>query len=243
MTTELVVPSELEREIASEDPAIDELDMEGRRVVGAVYRHRARSEMTAAVVFTEMTGDLFSLGAHPSVTFLAANAVSEEMLHSEVCRRVAERYLGEAVPLPSPRPFEPMRFGDCPESVNRTLRVVLSCCISESIGSAVLSASLSAARARGVRAALRYLLSDEIRHARLGYAHLASPLVDDDQREHVRRALPTLLRVTREAWYGTDAGLPDSPPPGHGCLSRAELHDVVEDAIANLVVPGVSATL
>lgn len=220
---------------------MDSLGDGDRRLVGGVWRHRATSEMTAAVAFADLTRDLFATPAEPTVRFLAARAITEEMLHAEACRKLAGRYLRADVPVPAPRVFEAARFGDCPESVNRTLRVVLHCCVNESIGSAMLSACLAGTEYPAVRAVLKFLLKDEIDHARIGYGYLSSRLVDEEHRAHVRRATPTLLKLARDTWYAPDAGLPESAPPGHGCLGKDDLRNVVEDAISNLVLPGLEA--
>jgi hypothetical protein len=241
MTSALGVSAELIRAIEAQDPELDALDIGVRTLVGRVWCHRAASEMTAAVAFADLARDLFASPADPAVRFLAARAVTDEMTHADACRRLAARYLREDVPLPAPREFEPARFGDCSEPVNRTLRVVLQCCISESLGSAMLGECFAHAERPAVRAVLKFLLTDEIDHGRIGYGYLASPLVDDEHRAHVRRAIPTLLAVAREAWYAPDAGFPESVPEGHGCLGRDDLRRVVEDAISNLVLPGLAA--
>jgi hypothetical protein len=241
MGTSFGVSGELERVIDSSDPGIDALEHADRLVIGAVWRHRAESEMTAAVAFAELTRDLFAVPAEPAIRFLAARAVTDEMLHADACRRLAARYLRTEVPVPAPRAFQAARFGDCPEPVNRTLRVVLHCCINESIGSAMLAACRDASHRPAVRAVLKYLLTDEIDHARIGYGFLASPLVNDEHRAHVRRAVPALLHVTRDAWYAEDDGFPESVPEGHGCFGRVELRAVVEEAITDLVLPGLAA--
>lgn len=233
----------IERVLDAEDPVIEELSTDERRVVGAVWLHRAESEMTAAVGFSDLASDLFAEPAAPHVRWLAVRAAADEMRHSEICRRVASRYLGSTPALPSPRRYESARFGDCPEPVNRTLRVVLQSCLSETVGSAALLALLDRARGPIVRAALRQLLRDEIDHARIGYAHLSSGLVSANHKEHVRRALPTLLELMRNAWLAESDSAPPNAPSGHGCFSHAEVRGVVEDAISNLVVPGMAEVL
>lgn len=228
----------LDRALDAADPAIFALSPDERRVVGAIWVHRAESEMTAAVGFSDLASDLFAEPAAPIVRWLAVRAAADEMRHSEICRRVASRYLESAAPLPGPRRFERARFGDCPESLNRTLRVVLQSCLSETIGSAVLKTLLDEARGSVARAALRELLRDEIDHARIGYAHLSSGFVSDAHKEHVRRALPILLDLTRRAWLAESDSTPESVPNGHGCVSHSAVRSVVEDAIENLVLPG-----
>ena len=235
--------SKIEQALDAEDRGIEELSADERGIVGAAWLHRAESEMTAAVVFVDLATDLFAEPAAPSVRWLAVRAAADEMRHSEICRRVAGRYLGSEPALPSPRRYESARFGDCPEPVNRTLRIVMQSCISETVGSAALKELLDRARGPVVRAALRELLRDEIDHARIGYAHLSSGLVGANHKEHIRRALPTLLEVTKGAWLAESDSAPPIAPPGHGCFSHAEVRGVVDDAIQNLVMPGMAEVL
>jgi hypothetical protein len=235
--------SKMEQALDANDSVIEELTADERKIVGASWLHRAESEMTAAVGFADLANDLFVEPAAPGVRWLTVRAAADEMRHSEICRRVAERYLGSPPSLPPPRRYESARFGDCPEPVNRSLRVVMQSCFSETIGSAALKTLLDRARGPVVRAALRELLRDEIDHARIGYAHLSSGLVSANHKDHIRRALPTLLEVTRGAWLAESSSAPQTIPPGHGCFSCAEVREVVEDAIQNLVMPGMAAVL
>jgi hypothetical protein len=232
----------VELALETEDPAMDALTAEERRKVGDVWLHRAQGEMTAAVAFSDLARDLFLEPAAPSVRWLVVRAAADEMQHAELCRRVASRYLGTSAPLPEPRRYEPAAFGDCPESLNRTLRVVLQTCLSEAIGSAMLKTLLDEATSSVVRSALRELLKDEIDHARIGYAHLASGLVSANHKEHVRRAIPTLVDLTRRTWLVSD-GLPPDPPRGHGGLARDAVPALLDDALSNLVLPGLEAVL
>jgi hypothetical protein len=85
-----------------------------------------------------------------------------------------------------------------------------------------------------VRSVLKSQLEDEIEHARIGWAHLATSSARE--KHEVSRAMPDLLRVAKNAWLSTET--PSSRPLGHGSLSRADLEAVVDDAIRGLIVPG-----
>jgi hypothetical protein len=234
---------ELERALGVEDPAISALSESERAVIGAAWLHRAESEMTAAVAFTDLARDLFAEQAAASVRWLVVRAATDEMRHSELCRRVATLYCGAEQRLPEPRRYEPPRFGDCPEPLNRTLRVVVQSSMSETVGSVALKRLLDESVSTVVRRSLHELLRDEIDHARIGYAHLSSGYVSADHREHVRRAIPTLLDFTRAAWLAADVSAPSSVPPGHGALAQAAIVEVLDDAIENLVRPGLEQVL
>src|SRR5580658_939274 len=84
------------------DPSIDELDVETRRRLGRQWASRAGAELRVAGVFTVVSHDLLERGADPAILHIAARAVSDEVRHADLCRALAERYLGEPVPWPGP---------------------------------------------------------------------------------------------------------------------------------------------
>jgi hypothetical protein len=59
----------------------------------------------------------------------------------------------------------------------------------------------------------------------------------------VRRAIPTLVDLARRAWL--DPGNDPEPraPRGHGALTADVLPAVLDDALENLVLPGLDAVL
>ena len=95
---------------------------------------------------------------------------------------------------------DPPRFGDAPPEANRLLHAVLNCCVNETIASAHLRATLKAAVSPLVREVIRLLLADEIDHARVGWAHLAS--------EHVTPQLPLALRCPPDQRLDTFVAAP-----------------------------------
>lgn len=205
-----------------------------RRSLGAWWLARARAELDASGQFEIMARRLEQRAAPVEIVSMARRAVGEELRHSELCLELAASYLGEAAPALSPnKPDEPS-FGVAAQELTTTLHVVLSSCISESIATAFLRVCLAQAESASVRSALRSILEDEIGHARLGWAYLAT-LAEEEKRE-VGRAIPALIRTGRDAWLATET--PPDRPRGHGSLSRADLESVVSDAIANLVMPG-----
>ena len=90
-----------------------------------------------------------------------------------------------------------------------------------------------------MRHALRSFLADEIRHARLGWAHLQSADVSPDERREVGRALPILVRMAREAWT-TTTPLDTPAAAGHGWLDVARLGPLFDEVMRDVVVPGLS---
>ena len=87
------------------------------------------------------------------------------------------------------------------------------------------------------RRALRLLLRDEIDHARIGWAHLASAEVTSEERREVGRALPVLLRIAREAWSRGSPTTSDAAT-GHGWVSDARVAAIFEDVLREVLLPG-----
>src|SRR4051812_44436915 len=125
-----------------EDPSVEALDPETRRVVARQWQGRAKSELRVASVFAVLARELFETGADPKVMQICARAVSDEVRHAEICRTLAERYAGSAVAWPPPGPVPMPSHARAPDALRPTLRVTAMGCINETIASAWLDASL-----------------------------------------------------------------------------------------------------
>lgn len=225
-------------DLPDDDPTIDALPPDARAVVARVWTGRTRSEQRAAVIFTAVARDLLHDGAVPEVLSLATRAVHDETRHVEVCRRVAARYAGAPVPWPAPEPPPTPSFKDAPPALARLLHVVLNTCVAESCGVAYLTACLDAATSPLARAAVLHLMRDDIGHARVGWAHLASDRVPAELRAGLPATLPSLMQAVRRAYFDRCDELPTDPPPGHGCATPAAIRAAIDGALREVVVPG-----
>src|SRR5215472_7573582 len=160
-----------------EDPTIDALDGELRERLGRQWASRATAELRVAAIFSVVSRGLFETGADPAVIHIAARAVSDEVRHADICRRLAVRYLGRDVAWPPPGRAAMPELAKAPKELRPTLHTVAMGCVNETIASAWLDESLRPATSPLARAALRELIADDIHHARLGWAHLASSFV------------------------------------------------------------------
>jgi hypothetical protein len=222
------------RELPAADPAILALSAEDRAAVAELWASRARSEIGAGAVFAAVARGLFMEGggAVPhELLWLASRAVCDELRHAEICRYVASLYGTETPPRAAPPTIAEPPFG-------RGIHAVLNSAINETIGSAFLSACLDEAEGILARAALRELLTDEMDHARLGWALLATAGLGGAMRSEVEGRVPELIHIARRAWSVRAAELPEDLPRGHGCLPRAEVLRVVEIAIREVILPG-----
>jgi hypothetical protein len=211
------------------------LSVAERTLIGTLWARRAESELTSGVVFANLCAALLTRGTTPSVRFLAARAVSDELRHAQICRQVAARYLDASVAFPKARPVRNPDPTEFHAGLVATLHVVLNCCLNESVAMVFLRTCLDAAESDLVRVALRELMREEVDHARIGWAHLACSEVSDAERSAVGRALPRLMTETRRLWSSDN---PAEVPSGHGCLSASEIERVLDEAFADLIVPG-----
>jgi hypothetical protein len=116
---------------------------------------------------------------------------------------------------------------------------VLLSCINEGVSTFYLRDAMKHSRAVLARTALRQLLSDDVQHARIGWLHLASPAVTSEDKRVVALALPTLLKLSREAW----TNVPARAEPWfveHGCPGVAVAEQAFHDAVEELVLPGMT---
>lgn len=220
----------------AEDAAIVALDRATRELVGGEWARRADVELTSASLTARLVQHLLLDGASAEVLELASKAVSDEVRHARICHAVAERYLERSLPEPRARHLVEATFGDAPPEINRLLLFVLHSCINETLATVCLREGLKRAISPTVKAATQELLRDDLNHARMGWAHLASDAVSASAKAHVERALPTLVRLGREGWLEEPRA--DLDLPEHGVLGNASFPPLVEEAMAELVLPG-----
>ena len=193
-----------------------------------------------ASVFAVLVRELFETGADLPVLQICARAVSDEVRHAEVCRLLAARYAGRDVAWPAPARVPIPSHARAPARLRPTLRATAMGCINETIASAWLEASLVDATAPLARAAIRELLADDVHHARLGWAHLASARVTAAVRAEVAAWLPRLLQTAALPWL-KDARHYGDGVPSHGVPSGETTHTVVVRTLREVVLPGFDA--
>lgn len=209
--------------------------------VGRVWAFRAQAEAVAAARFGRLAGELAGLGAEPAVINMTFQAAEDEKLHEGLCSELAERYgyrgeppQGEDHPgvWPSEMPFR-----------DRVLfEVVAQCCITESLNVGLLTALSESARAPRIRKTTQQILRDEVRHSRIGWAHLAA----ERSRRDVRELAPFIPRMLAAS---VAEELFSPPPPGpkdleaieHGELPLQTRLEIFKTALQKVVFPGFEA--
>lgn len=220
-----------------DDPSIDRLSEEERRVLAEIWVGRAAAERRVADAFVVIDAALAVLGAGAELRALAYRAVDDEMRHAELARVVAVRYAGRELEAPPLLPLDVPLHPRVDERLRHVLHVVGHCCINETIASAFLEAALVETTAPLAATALRELLSDEIDHARIGWALLAS--LDAMTKTQVGERFPALAIANLRMWRTAPRRYAGGQPfAAHGAPSEALAEAAFALAFRDLVVPG-----
>jgi hypothetical protein len=205
-----------------------------RPIVAATFADRVAGEREARARFLRLACELEATGADRAVVGLARRAADDEHRHALAFAGWAGE-LGRAVDPHLAFEAAPVGRAGMASGERVLLEIVSLCCLAETIATAVLGAALDTTLVPVVKDRLHEILRDEVRHAKLGWAHLAS------ERERARGAnvgavLPDLL----------EAGIPLSKletsvwplAPELGLLPKATLLALLREVLADVVFPG-----
>ena len=225
------------RPLPDHDPSIDALSDGDRATLVAVWHGRAATERRVADSFMLIASALRELNASPDLIALADRAIDDEYRHAEIGRVVASRYEGKELDYPPLLPFSAPAHAQASDELRHTLHVLGQCSFNETIASAFLEVCCEHATAPLAKAALRELLSDEIDHARIGWAQLAASSAE--VRREVVPWLPSLAKANLRMWRET----PRTYPTGdlfcaHGAPSEAIIQSALTMAFQQLIIPG-----
>lgn len=221
-----------------EDPTIDALRDAHRRSLADIWQRRAAMERRVADSFQVIHGALVRRGAARDLVDLAERAIDDEYRHAELSRVVASRFAGRELPAPERLPLEvPKHAGASPE-LRDSLFIVGQCLLNETTAGAYLEACLTHAEGGLAKVALAELLSDEIDHGRIGWAHLAS--LDATTRASVGRWLLPMAFLNLRIWRYETPIDPDHSAAltPHGAPPPEVIHEALVDALRSLIVPG-----
>ncbi len=199
---------------------------------------RAELELRGAAAFTVVTQALINLRADARSVDLTARAIAEEIRHSVSYRALASYHAQASVPRPEVAPIEVPAYPGLQPELGRVLQVVGMCSINETMACGFLELCLAGARSTMVRSALREVLADEVRHARIGWAYLASPDGTEVVRRTVAQWLVPMLCAQLTGWWKQMETLPAGEAIEHGCPSGKSIAEATRKAVRELVLPG-----
>lgn len=222
-------------ELARAQPRPEGLSPEERQSLVNRWQDRARNEQATSAAFHEVERALMRVGAPRTLRQAALSAADDERRHAQIARLCAEYYGEPSLDAPPESEAPEADFAGCSPRESAILYVVLTCAINESVAAGYLDACARESRCKLARLASRALLSDEVKHARLGFGFLSWCSASD--RLLVERALPSLVRTALQHWLDP-RDYPTGLPEGYGCLNHGALTSAVLSAFDALVLPG-----
>jgi hypothetical protein len=217
-----------------------ELTAAERARLAGTWMRRSQAEYLAVSTFSVLAIDLVAAMAPADVLSLCLRAGIDEVRHAELCIRMAEIYSGtRQLPPPgmSSLPDDPKR----PRLHQALANTMLVSCVSETYATTVLSATRDLTKDPTAQAVLTSIYSDEVMHARLGWAYLRHAIDQGGQGaiDAAAKMVPIALRgvanvVERERPEGavTDA------VRAHGLMTPEEEREIFSTCVREVLVPG-----
>lgn len=188
-----------------------------------------------------MATELAQVGADPVVVRGARDASEDEARHRDLCAIVAERF-GAQGPKNHTPPSARIGRSDMALRDRLLWEVVAVCCISETMNASLLTRCQEVAQDAQIRTTLHELLKDEVKHAQLGWAHLASERAAG-RGEFLRDVLPSMLDASIEPGF-LEGTLTQPWADGmldYGELPQAELVQIYCETMTEVVFRGLDA--
>jgi hypothetical protein len=198
-------------------------------------------ERRVADAFVVIRDALVRRESPAAIAALAERAIDDELRHAELSRVVASCFAGVPLAPPARSRLVVPRHRGAPPELRDTLFVVGHCLFNETTASAFLEASLRYAMSPLAVSALRELLSDEIDHGRIGWAHLAS--LPEQERTRVVPWLLPMAFLNLKTWreHSPPTALHSEALARHGAPPWHAVEEALVGALTTLIVPGLAA--
>jgi len=203
-------------------------------VAGRAWAFRYKVEVEAALRFDALAQKLLGFDPESPVVAMLRAAADDERRHVELCRALASQPLETPTGLPRIAP-------DGASLRDEVLyEVIAACCVAETESVATLTVLLQQPMREEIERVVREIARDEVRHARLGWAHLAR----EAAARSVRSAgawLPAMLTgSTSQEGFGPDAdqGCAVEALLAYGVLPLAQKKAVFRATMNEVVLPG-----
>jgi hypothetical protein len=212
-----------------------------RARVASTWAFRTRAEIEASARFARMATELAEVGATAVVVKGASDAAVDEARHRDLCAKLAAAWgVHDALNHVPPR----TRVGrsDMPARDRILWEVVAVCCISETMNTALMTRCQEVAKDEAIGATLHELLTDEVNHARLGWAHLAAERAEG-RGGFLGDVLPLMLEASVEPGF-LERTMPlpwTEALYDYGELPLEELVQIYCDTMNVVVFPGLDA--
>lgn len=221
-----------------DDSWIDALTPELREATSTRWEERVRSELEVGLALSDLAERLADKGASGDVVLMARESAAQERHHAAMCQELAERYGERTTTLPDLSAWTPVSFGREDPETELLFAVAGQTCVSETIATGWLRACLREIRSPTARAAYALHLKEELGHARVGWAYLASTQLSVTARDALRRSLKSMVDVNVAAWAQEANFLPGAALPAHGFLCRERSIAAIQHTLDAVIYPG-----
>jgi hypothetical protein len=197
-----------------------------------VWTQSAFSEYASAASFAEIASCLLAAGAPIDLVAAAGDFVVDEVLHAELCARLAMA-MGGAVPLE----VDLQRLVRPPAAAAPLLRaaelLVRTSCVGEVLTVPILRATRAGSRSPLIKAVIARIVRDESQHAEIGpwFLDWADPRLSDEDRAHLGRVAGAAVRSFAPIFSGACQGSNDL-----GVLGCERYDEVFAGAVVRRVV-------
>jgi hypothetical protein len=210
-----------------------------RKRAARVWAIRERTEHEVSRLFLRLADDLSASGAPQALVARAQRCAEDELVHAVHCREIVRALDPAVTPLPPNLQF---RLGGASLSVaQRALYASVALgCVTESLSTALLLEMRRHAEEDVVKSGLDRILTDEVQHSRLGWAHLAYVAKTSDVSwlaEHTHAMFDAAL--SSETVAPTDGDT--EALRAWGILSPDEVARIAEATRSSVIQPGLRA--
>jgi rubrerythrin len=205
---------------------------------GKAWAFRHAVERDATMRFGRMARRLERIGTPAHLVKLAEKASNDEERHMGYCADLADKYGAKLRDEPLvPSEIAPARL----RPRQRVLYEVAATCVAETESTHMLVTLMGAAKKRAMRSLLREFSRDEVTHARMGWAVLASHK-DSDDLSFLAKWIPWMLSTTAgDSFAPHRTGIEDPSLYDHGVLPYSVRRRVFIQALDDVIFPGLEA--
>ena len=234
------MPRDLHLALHEEDNIFLEAQPESIRTTAAsIWGMRAGLELSVSAGYTVILRELLEFGAEKAVLELCAEAAADEIQHAQWCLDLAERIDGQSRLWPNPTSLHVPAYEDVARGpFLATLHLVAMSCLNETIACERLLDAMRPTKLPSARQTLKRILSDEIKHARAGWAHLASHHVTAEMKQELGRMVPNLIQASLVSLIEENETIPSEQFNEWGLPCVDEARAQAERAIEQIVLPG-----
>ena len=235
------------------DPSRYEPELLERARLG--WTENAFNEFCTATAMGQLVETMGRANVPIDLWGIAASFVLEELLHVELCSRVAMRLGGGAPILYEPDDLLLEFEGELTPLQQANELIVRLCCVGEVFSLPMLTGSMQAASNPLTRAVLKQIVKDEAMHGKLGWMYLdwIGPSLDQAERARLAAAAVDTAAGLQRTWERLRVG-PSEPEPtakttahsdmgwmdSRSYLERAE-HTLTHEVFGRLATYGIVA--